>query len=127
MVVNQPPLKSTIAPIDRSIIDNLICGTAPERRDELRTFWNEYDPTFVCIEDRVGVTMRATGKRVEFDHKTMAVFWVLGFAAWRAYELHIPHVLTRWLNGGSIDPSLLSQDPEIEEAQTGFDSFLYFQ
>ncbi len=112
-------------PAEPHIIDNLINAAAPEKAQT----WNElrasYKPSFHQIADRKGVTMRARKRRVEFDGKTMTWVWLLGFAGWRAFRLHGPHLLWRKMTGTAIDAELRAEDPTFAEAEDDYDAVLY--
>lgn len=111
--------------MDPSAIDILIDGAAPEKAQAWRDLVRRYQISFHPISDRKGVTIRARGRRIEFDPKTMAWFWLLGFGGWRAFRLHAPHLIWRKLTGASIDAKLRSSDPTFAEAEGDYEAILY--
>lgn len=92
--------------VDPRIIDILIEAAAPEKAKEWRELRQQYEVTFHPIADRKGATLRARGRRVEFDNKTMIWLWLLGFAGWSAFRLHSPHILWREMTGAALDGQL---------------------
>ena len=43
--------------------------------------------------DATRVTLNADRDRIAFDAKTMDVFWLIGFAGWKAIECYSPLVV----------------------------------
>jgi hypothetical protein len=84
--------KST--PIDRQYVERLLVATAPERVQEMLEIWDRYNPGFFIAVDGPGVLMQANKERVVFDQKTLAIYWLVGFAAWRVLECYSPAVLS---------------------------------
>lgn len=117
--------KGILQPSDRKAIEHLILGAAPERHLDLDKIWKKYDPIFWCMEDTVGFKLEAKGKNVNFQHKTTEIFWILGFAAWNAVILHVPHIYAHLLTGARLDKSLLEQDQGLSEAEAAFENLLY--
>ena len=76
-----------------NIIRMLMKSAVPERAEEIDTLWASYDPRISIVEDKSGITLDATKDRIEFDPKTMEVFWLIGFSGWRAIESYASHVL----------------------------------
>ncbi len=112
-------------PADPGSIDLLIDAAAPEQAQAWRDLREQYQLTFHPVTDRKGVTMRARRKRIEFDQKTMTWLWLLGFAGWRAFRLHGPHLLWREMTGATVDPQLRADDPTYEEAEANYEAVLY--
>ena len=100
----------------KAALIHLMNGTVPECRDEIATLWATYDPAVVLCNVAKRVTLNATKERIEFDTKTMDVFWLIGFAGWRAIECYSPHVLLSAPSGKSI-AELLQDDEGL--AQVG--------
>lgn len=111
------------APIE--VIDLIIDAAAPEKADAWRRLRDGLSISFHPIEDRKGVTMHARGRRVEFDAKTMAWIWLLGFTAWHAFRLHGPHLFWRVLTGRQIDAALRSNDGGYAAAEGDYEALLY--
>jgi hypothetical protein len=115
----------TFQPADSKTIDILIEAAAPEKAAAWQELRESCRLTFHPIADRKGVTMRARGRRVEFDHKTMTWLWLLGFTGWRAFCLHGPHLVYRELTGATIDLGLRTADPTYAEAESDLETLLY--
>lgn len=112
-------------PTDPKEIDILIEAAAPETIAGWQDLRERCEITFHPIADRKGVTLRARGRRVEFDNKTMTWLWLLGFAGWRAFRLHGPHLLYRELAGAAVDQRLRAADPTYSDAEGELDALLY--
>ncbi len=110
---------------DRAIIDNPIEGAAPEARSGWRDFCDRYQVTVHPIADRKGLTIQARKTRIEFDQKSMHWLWLLGFAGWKAWRLHGPHLFWKWLTAQQIDPALRSADLSYSEAEANYEALLY--
>ncbi len=91
---------------------------------EFLSLCERYDLTFHLIVDRKGVTLRARGSRVEFDSKTMAWLWLLGFAGWSAFRLHGVHFFLRALTGKSFS-QLKAEDRHYAEDESAHETILY--
>jgi hypothetical protein len=115
----------TPPPIDRTVIDLLIDAAAPEQAAEWRRLCTAYQPSFHLLHDRKGITMQARGRRVEFDSKTLGWIWLLGFASWRAFRFHGPHLFLRWLSGRPVDAAMRAADPGFGEAEADYEAVLY--
>lgn len=95
----------------------LMAGTVPERSDEIAGLWLTYHPAVFLVEDRAGITLDATKDRITFDAKTMDLFWLIGFAGWRAIECYMPHVMlstTQPLN------TVLSDDADLDDVERAY-------
>jgi hypothetical protein len=79
-------------PISPGFVANLLKASAPERLDEITALWKQYDPQFFVADDGPGVLLSTNSKRVVFDLKTMAVYWLLSFAGWEVLECYSPAV-----------------------------------
>jgi hypothetical protein len=108
-----------------TVIDNVVLAAAPERAADWRALVNRYSPTFHILKDRKGVTMQARCGRVEFDSKTMGWIWLLGFAGWRAFVAHGPHLLLRSLTQQPVDAGMRSADQGYASAEAAFETVLY--
>jgi len=63
-----------------------------EARHRRGRSYARYKPSFHLVPDRRGLTLQARGSKIEFDSKTLGWIWLLGFAAWRVFRLHGPHL-----------------------------------
>lgn len=109
--------------INREFIENLLLGAAPERKDELRTFWREYSPAFFIAEDRQRSLAHATSSRVEFTHRSMQIYWLLGHASWKALQCYCPSILLASLSGGSVQ-AIIDIDLAFGVAEAAFETAL---
>lgn len=90
-------------------------GVVPERQAEIDKHWKIYHPDIEVIEDRRGITLNATRNRIQFDPKTMDVFWLVGFSGWRAIQCYSPHVILSAC--GAALQSLLDDDDKLPELE----------
>lgn len=95
---------------------NLLVGAVPERRMELGSLWERYNPRVEVVSDRRQITLNATKTRIRFDSKTMDVFWLLGFNGWRSFECYSPHIVVSRSFGASVADTIYDDDglPKIE-------------
>lgn len=91
---------------DRTIVLHLLRGAVPERADEISALWRQYGHDVEVAPDAKGVTMNADASRIEFDTKTIDVFWLFGFSAWRAIEVYSPALVIATMTGMSLDQAL---------------------
>lgn len=92
----------------------LILESAPERREELENLWNKYSPTFGHTSDKKGFNMEGgPWGLIVFTPRTTGQIWILGFAAWRAFEAYCPYMFLRI----TITPSAMSDDPNQVNAE----------
>lgn len=100
----------------RTIVLHLVRGAVPELADDLSGLWVELGHEVEVAPSNTGATMNATGKRIKFDTKTIDLFWLMGFAVWRAIELYAPAVTFATCTTATID-ELLNNDsdrPQLE-------------
>lgn len=98
-------------PSDRTIVLHLLRGAVPERANDISGLWRQYGHAVEVAPSAKGVTMNATAKRTRFDTKTIDLFWLLGFSAWRAIEVYAPALVVATSSGISLDQAL-SMDTE---------------
>lgn len=106
----------TSEPNDRAIVLHLLRGAVPERADEISSLWTKYAPAVEIAPNAVGTTMNANRHRIRFDTKTVDLFWLLGFSAWRSIEVYSPALVITMLSGLTIDKAL-----HIDEELTTFE------
>lgn len=95
-------------------VHQLIVESAPERRDELENLWQKCSPTFAHASDKKGFKMEGgPWGLVVFTPRTTGQVWLLGFAAWRAFEAYCPYVVLRI----AITPAAMSGDPSQVTAE----------
>jgi Peptidase U49 len=85
------PQNESLVPCE--YVEKLLRASAPERTADLKTLWDKYQPEFYVADDGAGVMLSASKKRVVFDQKTMSVYWLLSYAAWRVLDCYSPAVL----------------------------------
>jgi hypothetical protein len=103
-------------PDDRTIILNVLKGTAPERKEEIEALWERYAPEVAIVPPRPGVVMNANKKRIEFDAKLIDIFWIIGYAAWSAVETYSPLVVLGPYYGVSLE-KLINADERYTEGE----------
>lgn len=103
-------------PSDQTIVLHLLRGAVPERADEISGLWAKYAPAVEVAPSAAGTTMNANRHRVRFDTKTIDLFWLLGFSAWRSIEVYSPALVITMLLGVTIDQAL-----HIDEKLTTFE------
>lgn len=111
--------------IPADAIENLILGSAPERRDELRQLMTNYGPQFELAQDSVGTTYKAVRDKVVWDHKSVAHDWLLAFATWAVFRAYCPLIILGRAIQGEISRELLDHDPELGAAESEFDNLCY--
>lgn len=94
-------------------------GAVPERHDEIMAMWAHYNPKVVISQYAKRITLNATKERIEFDTKTMEVFWLIGFSGWRAIECYSPHVICSAISGQTIE-ALIQDDQELAEVELAY-------
>jgi Peptidase U49 len=106
----------TNVPSDQTIVLHLLRGAVPERADEISGLWTKYAPAVEVAPSAAGTTMNANRHRVRFDTKTIDLFWLLGFSAWRSIEAYSPALVITMLSGLTIEQAL-----RIDERATTFE------
>ncbi|WP_155523125.1 hypothetical protein [Tabrizicola thermarum] len=96
----------TTEPSDRTIILNLLRGAVPERADEISSLWSQYGHAIEVAPSTKAVTMNADATRIQFDTKTIDLFWLFGFNAWRAIEVYSPALVLATITGMPLDQAL---------------------
>lgn len=96
----------------REIVISLMKGAVPERREEITTIWEQYSPEVVMVQDAKHITLNANKERINFDAKTMEVFWLIGFSGWRAIECYSPHVICSAAFGQKVE-TLIQGDADL--------------
>lgn len=106
----------TTEPSDRTIILHLLRGAVPERADEISRLWTQYGHAIEVAPSTKGVTMNANASRIQFDTKTIDLFWLYGFSAWHAIEVYAPALDLATVTGISLDHAL-----KIDAARGSFE------
>ena len=100
----------------RDAVVALMKGTATERKDEISSLWEKYNPDVVLVADAKRVTLNADKDRIQFDTKTMDVFWLIGFAGWKAIECYSPLVIWSAKSRQAIS-DLINADQGLDEVE----------
>ncbi len=96
----------TTEPSDRAIVRTLLRGAVPERADEISSLRSQYGHAVEVAPSTKGVTMNADATRIQFDTKTIDLFWLFGFNAWRAIEVYSPALALATIRGMPLDQAL---------------------
>ncbi|MGY4299778.1 hypothetical protein ACVWXN_007873 [Bradyrhizobium sp. i1.4.4] len=109
----------TTEPSDRTIVLHLLRGAVPERADYLSKLWVQHGHDVEVVPSTKGATMNSTSRRIKFDTKTVDLFWLMGFAVWRAIELYGPAIAIAQRTDMSID-KILSDDEERPQLELDY-------
>lgn len=110
--------------IDKSYVQNLVLGAAPERKDELRAFWDQYNPKVFLAADHCRILVQAKSTGIEFSSRAMELMWLLGFAAWRAFVCYCPSFVLSSA-GKSRVAELIGEDRDFGDAEAAMESLLF--
>lgn len=80
----------------------LLRGTVPERAQEIVALFERYHPQVILADDAHSLTLDANKERIRFDAKTMDVFWLIGFAGWKAIGCYSPSVIVSSATGQTL-------------------------
>lgn len=108
--------ETTINPKD---IIELLVGAVPEREREIRQLWGHYNPKLVLVNNAHRITLDANKERIQFDIKTMDVFWLIGFSGWKAIECYSPLVIASAHYGRPI-AEVITADTELDEVERDY-------
>jgi hypothetical protein len=111
--------------IDRAIIENNLVAGAPERQDELKRFWAQYDPEFVIKADCAAIAFSAGRKRITTTHQTLTHDWLIAFASWKAFRAYGPIVLAALISNLPLNPGFLDADAGLPPEEDKLDELLY--
>lgn len=103
----------------KSIVTFLMNGAVPERKPEIASLWEQYPTDVVLVPEAARVTLNADKDRIAFDVKTMDVFWLIGFAGWKAIECYAPLVVVSAGTGQRI-ADLIAVDPGLEDVERSY-------
>jgi hypothetical protein len=107
--------------VDIGILRRLIEAAAPERKAEIGALLAEIEPKLFMVEDAgdicLGVT--ETDGEIEFSSKTMQLFWLLGFVAWRIFRAYSPAMSWGAASRQRLG-ELLQQDEGLQQAELDF-------
>jgi hypothetical protein len=109
--------------VDARVFRRLVDGAVPERQTELTTLLAALKPAFFIRDDTADLCLRAKGAEIEFSHKTMRLFWLLGFAAWRIFRAYCPTVFWGTVSRQPLS-DLIKQDRGFEDAEASFKTLL---
>lgn len=97
----------------------LMKGAVPERTAELDDLWTRYAPAVVLVDDAQRITLKADKDHIEFDAKTMDVFWLIGFGGWKAIECYSPLVICSAATGQPV-ADLIEDDHDLEDIERSY-------
>ncbi len=102
----------------KEVVVSLMRGAVPERVDDIDSLWDEYHPDVELVEDSGSITLNACKDSIQFDLKTMEVFWLIGLGGWRAIECYSPHVVISATTGQTLSDLLINDEQlgDIERA-----------
>ena len=103
----------------KQAVIHLMKGVVPERRDEIDAFWSKYAPAVVLVEDARGIALAADKDHIEFNPKTMSVFWMIAFAGWRAIECYSPSVILAFQTGQTV-ADVLNKDAQLCDVERDY-------
>jgi hypothetical protein len=103
----------------REAVIALMKGAVPERDAEIDSLWKQSNPDVCLVRDAKRVTLNATKDRIAFDAKTKHVFWLIGFAGWRAIECYSPQVVWSAKSGQTV-AALLAADEGLAEVERAY-------
>lgn len=109
--------EETVSP--REAVIALMKGAVPERIPEIDSLWRQYSPAVCVVQDAKRVTLNATKDRIAFDAKTKDVFWLIGFAGWRAIECYSPQVIWSAESGQTV-ATLIAADGSLAEVERAY-------
>ena len=110
----------TDAPLQPTdIVIAVMKGAVPECVKELDDLWARYDPAVELVADAGQITLNACKDRIQFDAKTMEVFWLIGHSGWRAIESYSPHVVCSALSGQPVS-AFFQDDRELDEIERAY-------
>jgi hypothetical protein len=93
------------------IVRLLLKGALPDRADELEALWRKYGPAIEIAPNGKGHVMNANRRRIRFSTKTIDLFWLLTFSAWRSIEVYMPALVLAVERGITLQDAL-NQDDE---------------
>jgi hypothetical protein len=106
----------TVEPSPEQVVLNLLKGVVRERSDEIDAIWQRYAPKVIVGPTGPGIRLEADKDGIVVDPKTMEVFWLVGFAGWRAIETYSPHVIVSAASGQSL-AQLFQDDDELPQIE----------
>jgi hypothetical protein len=107
--------------VDIDVLRRLIEAAAPERKAEFADLLAEIDPKLFVVEDTVDICLQVTEPDgdIEYSSKTMRLFWLLGFVAWRIFAAYSPAVLWGTMSRQRLG-ELMRQDEGLQQAEFDF-------
>lgn len=103
----------------KSAVTFLMNGAVPERKNEIAALWAQYPADVIIVADAKRVTLNADKDRIAFDLKTMDVFWLIGFAGWKAIECYSPLIAWSAASGQPI-AALISVDAGLDDVERAY-------
>jgi hypothetical protein len=106
-------------------LKDLLVASAPEQKLPLEGIFREYGLEVLVLEDSRNAQLAAKRGHIKFDHKTMAVYWMLGFAGWRVIECYVPALHASLCGLGSLR-DCLGMDAGLVEVEDKFRERLHW-
>ncbi|MBS0546102.1 MAG: peptidase U49, Lit peptidase [Proteobacteria bacterium] len=103
----------------KTAVINLMNGVAPERRAEIAALWDRYKPDVDLSVDAKNTTMMASKDHIVFDQKTIDVYWLIGFAGWKAIETYSALIMLAVAAGQPIGAAIKA-DNALGEFERSF-------
>jgi hypothetical protein len=107
------------SPSPKDDIKALMKQAAPERIPEIEALWERYNPDISMVADAKHITLNANKDRIEFNLKTIEVFWLIGFSGWKAIECYSPLVICSAACGQKI-ADLIAGDNMLSEVERAY-------
>ena len=111
-------------PMERTVVDRILLGAAPEHCSYIQDLWKEYNPEFWLVPDEPCITLRTSRNKIEISKKTLRTIWLIGFISWKIFSLYGPHSRLSFLFQRNIDDDMLHQDEDYYELKGEFQQLL---
>lgn len=118
-------------PVERSVLEKLLFGAAPERKEDVQALWANYDPRFWICEDASRILFQARWdrqsgeQRIEFTERANSLIWLIGFTAWKIFQCYSPYAFLGSLLARQIDDDFIDQDVGFADSEAAFELHLY--
>ncbi len=113
-------------PVDPIVVENLLFGACPERREDIQKSWKEFRPEFYVKPDDVGAALSARDNRISWMHKTFALDWVIATLGMQAVTAYGPYIFFALTFNVPITAQELAEDDELASVESKMDEVVYF-
>lgn len=100
-------------------VERLLAAAVPERAAEIERLIQQYDLTFHIASDSPGFMLEGAFSLVRFTERTLDQIWVMGHAAWRAFEEFGAYLAT--FADSRITRAEIDELGGQQDAEQGFD------